>query len=36
MTHANPTIVGESAHEASSKLRNLCTKECIFFAGYLV
>ena len=29
---AIPTMVGESVHEASSKLRNFCTNECILYA----
>jgi len=36
VTHANPTMVGEIAHEASSTLRNFCTKECILSAEHLV
>ena len=34
--HASPTMVGEGAHEASSKLRNFCTKECILSAEHWI
>lgn len=36
VTHAKPTMVGDSAHEASSKLRIFCTKECILPAQCVV
>ena len=36
VTHANPTMVGDIAHEASSTLRNFCTRECILSVEYLV